>query len=79
MNQQGRLIRSPLSLKENDMSKKAPKFDEELLRVVPKMISRGEMRNAAEAVKEASPSEAQFDALMAENPGLRDVYLSLQS
>jgi len=37
------------------------------------------MLKAAEAVKEASPSEAQFDALMADNPGLRDVYLSLQS
>jgi hypothetical protein len=61
------------------MAKKAPKFDEELSRSVPKLISRGEMRKAAEAVKEASPSEAQFDALMADNPGLRDVYLSLQS
>lgn len=61
------------------MAKKAQKFDEGLSRSVPKLISRGEMRKAAEAVKEASPSEAQFDALMADNPGLRDVYLSLQS
>lgn len=57
--------------------KPAEKMDDELSRVVPKLISRGEMLKAAEAVREASPSEAQFDALMAENPGLRDVYISL--
>lgn len=59
--------------------KPAEKMDDELSRVVPKLISRGEMLKAAEAVRDASPSESQFDALMAENPGLRDVYLSLQS
>jgi hypothetical protein len=59
--------------------KRAERVDGELARVVPKLISRGEMLKAAEAVKEASPSEAQFDALMADNPGLRGVYLSLQS
>lgn len=64
------------------MAKKTPKktavkTDDELSRVVPKLISRGELRKAAEAVKEAAPSEAQFDDLMADNPGLRDVYLSL--
>lgn len=57
----------------------AAKVNDELSRVVPKLISRGEMLKAAEAVKEASPSEEQFDALMAENTGLREVYLSLQS
>lgn len=57
--------------------KPAEKMDDELSRVVPKLISRGEMLKAAEAVRDASPSEAQFDALMADNPGLRDVYLSL--
>lgn len=62
------------------MAKKTTrKTDDELARIVPKLISRGEMLKAAEAVKAAEPSEAQFDALMAENPGLRDVYLSLQS
>jgi hypothetical protein len=66
------------------MAKKTTKKAEtkahsELSRIVPKLISRGEMRKAAEAVKEAAPSESQFDAIMAENPGLRDVYLSLQS
>jgi hypothetical protein len=62
------------------MAKKTTKkADDELARIVPKLISRGEMLKAAEAVKAAEPSEAQFDALMAENPGLRDVYLSLQS
>ncbi|MBX5089351.1 hypothetical protein [Rhizobium lentis] len=58
--------------------KPAAKVNDELSRVVPKLISRGELLKAAEAVKEASPSEEQFDALMAENPGLREVYLSLQ-
>jgi hypothetical protein len=61
------------------IKKAEAKTDSELSRIVPKLISRGEMLKAAEAVKEAAPSEAQFDALMAENPGLREVYLSLQS
>lgn len=61
------------------VKKPAARADEQLSRIVPKLISRGEMLKAAEAVKEAAPSEEQFDALMAENPGLRDVYLSLQS
>lgn len=57
--------------------KPAEQKDDELARVVPRLISRGEMRKAAEAVKEADPSEAQFDDIMAANPGLRDAYLSL--
>ncbi|MDR9777202.1 hypothetical protein RJJ65_32105 [Rhizobium hidalgonense] len=61
------------------IKKTEAKADNELSRIVPKLISRGEMRKAAEAVKEAAPSEAQFDALMADHPGLRNVYLSLQS
>ncbi len=61
------------------IKKAEAKTDNELSRIVPKLISRGERLKAAEAVKEAAPSESQFDALMAENPGLREVYLSLQS
>lgn len=57
--------------------KKQAEAEDSLARIVPKLISRGEWRKAAEAVKDASPAEKQFDAIMAAHPGLRDVYLSL--
>lgn len=56
------------------MAKKPTKSD--IAVRVEKMLGRGDVRMAVEAVRAAKLSEGQFDRIMADHPTLREAYLS---
>lgn len=59
------------------MAKSTKKASTKTVAAIDRAIRRGELRTAAEMVKEAELSEADFDDLMSDRPDLREVYLAL--
>lgn len=44
---------------------------------VERLCALAELRLAAELIRDSKPSESEFDEMMAQHPGLRDVYTRL--
>lgn len=59
------------------MAKKPAKKPDGFNALIAKFCSQGDVMKAARAVADAGLSEANFDAIMAENPGLREAFYRL--